>query len=410
MSYSQKELIVLTTQFPYGNQEAFLELEIIELAKVFNKISIVPTTSGGAPRNIPSNCEVLDLPNSLTGIQKYFELFNPISLYNAGHIILKEIVAGGGSEFFQAPIKSFRKAMFINRYSKWVESRFKYKNQDIDTIIYSYWFDPVILAWKNHGNCTLVCRSHSSDTYKGITNQILKYGLIANVSRVFCISNFVQEYVKDFWNAPHEKIAISRLGVRIPVNKKETVKDNDSFTIVSCSNMIPLKRTAQIAKAILNIETERKIKWYHFGDGECRQEVEELIKDYKENELFQLELMGSVSNQEVLSFYEKNAVDVFVNFSTSEGIPVSIMEAFSYQIPTICKDVGACSEIVSNGYNGLLLAADASVPDLTKAIQKLLQMDRIDNIQMNENALNTVIQDYSLNNYSKFAQSLIRLK
>ena len=409
MSYSQKELIVLTTQFPYGNQEAFLELEIVELAQIFNKIRIVPTTSTGAPRNIPLNCEVVKLPNNLTGTQKYLELFNPISIYKAGQVIFKEMLAGGSKEFFQAPIKSFKKSIFIHRYSKWVDNRFKDKNQGIETIIYSYWFDPIILAWKNYSNSILVCRSHSSDTYKGITNQILKHGLLANVSKVFCISDFVQEYVKVFWKAPYEKIALSRLGVRIPI-KEESFKDNSSFTIVSCSNMIPLKRTAQIAQAILNIKAERKIKWYHFGDGECRQEVEELIQNYQKNELFELQLMGSLPNQEILNFYEKNKVDVFVNFSESEGIPVSIMEAFSYEIPAICADVGACSEIVKNGHNGVLLPSDASVFDLTKAIQDLLKLDHIDKTQMNKNALNTVKQDYSVNNYSKFAQSLNSLK
>ena len=229
------------------------------------------------------------------------------------------------------------------------------------------------------------------------------------MSKVFCISDFVQEYVKVFWKAPYEKIALSRLGVRIPI-KEESFKDNSSFTIVSCSNMIPLKRTAQIAQAILNIKAERKIKWYHFGDGECRQEVEELIQNYQKNELFELQLMGSLPNQEILNFYEKNKVDVFVNFSESEGIPVSIMEAFSYEIPAICADVGACSEIVKNGHNGVLLPSDASVFDLTKAIQDLLKLDHIDKTQMNKNALNTVKQDYSVNNYSKFAQSLNSLK
>lgn len=47
-----------------------------------------------------------------------------------------------------------------------------------------------------------------------------------------------------------------------------------------------------------------------------------------------------LNNEEVYTFYRNNRVDVFLNVSESEGVPVSIMEAMSCHIPTIAPDVG----------------------------------------------------------------------
>ncbi len=51
-------------------------------------------------------------------------------------------------------------------------------------------------------------------------------------------------------------------------------------------------------------------------------------------------LRGGISNAEVFQFYRDNKVDLFVNASTSEGLPVSIMEAISFGIPSIATNVG----------------------------------------------------------------------
>lgn len=56
--------------------------------------------------------------------------------------------------------------------------------------------------------------------------------------------------------------------------------------------------------------------------------------------------------------------------SDSEGIPVSIMEAMSFGIPVIARNVGGMSEIV-NEENGLLLEND-DAEDAASKISSLL--------------------------------------
>lgn len=49
--------------------------------------------------------------------------------------------------------------------------------------------------------------------------------------------------------------------------------------------------------------------------------------------------------------------DLFVNCSLYEGLPIAIIEAMSAALPVVATDVGGNRELIHDGYNGLLIAA-----------------------------------------------------
>ena len=53
-------------------------------------------------------------------------------------------------------------------------------------------------------------------------------------------------------------------------------------------------------------------------------------------------------------FFYKN-LDVYVNTSIHEGIPMSVLEAMSYGLPVVAANVGGLPEIIKNGVNGFLI-------------------------------------------------------
>ena len=62
---------------------------------------------------------------------------------------------------------------------------------------------------------------------------------------------------------------------------------------------------------------------------------------------------GNIDHQKLLNKYKNHEVDVVVSASISipdifEGIPVSLMEAMSYEIPVIATDSGGTKELVDN--------------------------------------------------------------
>ena len=63
-------------------------------------------------------------------------------------------------------------------------------------------------------------------------------------------------------------------------------------------------------------------------------EIKKMAKD-KLRDNIQYEFKGNVSNTELMKQYQNKNYYVFVNVSSSEGIPVSIMEATSFGIPRL---------------------------------------------------------------------------
>jgi glycosyltransferase involved in cell wall biosynthesis len=66
-----------------------------------------------------------------------------------------------------------------------------------------------------------------------------------------------------------------------------------------------------------------------------------------------------------------NASDLMVLPSLSEGLPLSILEAFAIEKPVVATNVGAINEVVLNEWNGLLVPPRDS-RRLAKAISRLI--------------------------------------
>jgi glycosyltransferase involved in cell wall biosynthesis len=79
--------------------------------------------------------------------------------------------------------------------------------------------------------------------------------------------------------------------------------------------------------------------------------------------------------------YRNLAPDVFINVSSSEGVPVSIMEAMSFGIPAIATDAGGNREIV-NSSSGFLIPVDCSIETLETTLLSLLNDPPLDAFRM----------------------------
>ena len=153
------------------------------------------------------------------------------------------------------------------------------------------------------------------------------------------------------------KVELGRLGV--DEHERAAASNDNRLHVVSVSSLLPVKRVHLIAAALQH--TERSIKWTHIGGGETLDLVTSELDQVGDN--VEVDLKGQVAHEDVLKWFEENPADVFVNVSSSEGLPVSIMEAFSYGIPAIATAVGGMPEIVTDDC-GVLLEADFKPEEL----------------------------------------------
>ena len=104
-----------------------------------------------------------------------------------------------------------------------------------------------------------------------------------------------------------------------------------------------------------------------------------------------------------MKYYENFPVDLFVNVSTKEGTPVSIMEAISFSIPVMASAFGGNKEIIEKGA-GVLLPENPTTTDISNSLTKLIKSDQV---RLRSNAKKVWENFYNCEkNYSDFCNDL----
>jgi len=254
-----------------------------------------------------------------------------------------------------------------------------------------------------------ITRAHGSDLYEERTPTgylpLMRF-LSERLDSIFFISENGRSYFRNKLRTEGPGLKVSYLGTFRPCEASCTGEDGD-FVIVSCSNMIALKRIDLIIKALSLVTTSEKIKWIHFGEGVLKDELTDLAtRSLSDSENISWHFMGFIPNNELLRFYSSNRVDLFINTSASEGIPVSIIEAQSFGIPVIATDVGGVREIVRSG-TGSLLDPDFTPAELADIIEQYITMDRDKTGEIRKNAFENWKMNFNAeDNYGNFIESI----
>lgn len=358
------KLVLFSEVFPYHGRETFLEVEIQYLSKRFDRIIVVPFRSNkGGIRTVPENCEVVEAVTS-TKWGMYFFLLLP-------------------SRAFPYFFKDFwRKKVYTNyrRFKTWLiafaMTNSYLHNYSIKKIFNCATSSDVFYSYWGKGGCFLapffaergifVSRFHGEwDLWEERCGNYgpIRQEVISNLKVVFPISNKGASYLKDRYDL--NEVVVSRLGTKY--HGKSFRSQDDSFRIVSCSTVNANKRVLFMLEAFS--AANFPIEWTHIGIGPDFETLQKKVQTVT-NPLLKVSIKGRLSNNEVFDYYINNPVDCFINLSQSEGIPVSIMEAISCDIPIIATNVGSTSEIMTKE-TGVLLSSNPSIEDVINAIQTI---------------------------------------
>ena len=168
------------------------------------------------------------------------------------------------------------------------------------------------------------------------------------------------------------KIEVGLLGVEDPGFLAPASTDG-VFRVASCSFLLPVKRMDLLMQGLATagvMYPAQHFHWTHVGDGPERERLDQLAQSLPPNVHF--ERVDYTGNRGLLELYRTRPIDAFVNTSSSEGTPVSIMEAISCGIPVIATSVGGNVEIVGPT-NGLLLPANPEPRDIAAAFNTLIE-------------------------------------
>jgi glycosyltransferase involved in cell wall biosynthesis len=249
-------------------------------------------------------------------------------------------------------------------------------------VLYSYWLGAATKAGVSltrhlrTPKVVRVTRAHGSDLYEYAHPENYlpsrRYAL-THIDAAYPISRSGADYIVRHWACDAAKVHIARLG--IPDHFKGRYPERrDTFTVFSCSYISDLKRVDMIAEAVSRLQATR-VHWIHVGGGSGEATLRTRCESFlggKANLTY--ELVGSLPHDRTIALLEQTNINVLVNASTSEGIPVSMMEAHCSGIPVIGPNVGGVGEIVDSGINGTMLDPPLTPEILASAIQTLIDM------------------------------------
>lgn len=369
------KLYIYTSNYPFTKtSEAFLSSEIGYAKEYFSEVTIVPVNGDSIKREVPEGLcvdETLVHRSIWTSIRAFIGLFSLRVLKRDGSEYPKSI------KFIKDAIKYYYGANLVYYHLK-----NRLKKEETPIVLYSYWliYVPIAFVWikQRFGKNKIytISRAHGSDIYStDVGVYFPKRNLVMNnLNEIYTVSSYGRDYLINRY-AGLTPIKVSRLGVKD--NYMYKTKDGNQINVVSCSNLIPLKRVALLYLSLNNYaesHPEKKVSWIHIGDGPLLQELKNSSLSHNYN--LSVEFTGALKNKEILELYRKQYFDCYILLSESEGVPVSIMEAISSGIPVVATNVGGVSEIV-NEETGFLLRKEFAQEEFDQAIDKLLESNTL---------------------------------
>ncbi len=193
-------------------------------------------------------------------------------------------------------------------------------------------------------------------------------------TQLVCVSNNMAGfYIKRMKSTPETILTIYN-AARVPKQPsaearhklitRYLITEND-LVITAVGRLVPLKRVDRIIRSLSTIN-RTDVKLIIIGDGPEAPSLQSLVTALKLED--QVIFTGEISNVSDLLYLSH----IFTQFSSTEGLSVSIIEAMACKLPCVVSNVGGNAELIVEGKTGYVI--DSERDDLlTSGLRKLLE-------------------------------------
>lgn len=380
-------IALLTISYPYPPGEQFLQEEIkYWAARKDVELTLMPMFAQGTPLPLPAN---VHLDHSLAHVGKRTPRVACLLQAAVAQVFWREVLQllrDGRMHPY-----CYAKALHATASTLDVRDRLlsRIESGGKFDVVYSYWNDiqafAAALAKRNGRVRALISRAHGFDVYASQRRRgyiPLQSQFIRDFDSVCTISADAARQLNRAYGGDLENLRIMRLGVPMPDRRASTSCGN-KLNVLSVSFCVQYKRIDRIVHALGLISAslpDTEINWVHIGGGPLLGKLRELASSVLNSPKVTSTFLGDLTNEGVQRFMSEGAIDVFINASEVEGVPVSIMEAMSYGIPAIAPNVGAIAELVEDGC-GQVLSAETSAEEIAGAVLQMLPRLRDDQLR-----------------------------
>lgn len=414
----KKKLILATNTFPYNSGEA--AFIIPELKRLKNQYDItvishadrVQMEAGYVQKEVLEGLKILHFSAPVITMTDKVKVLFSYLISRDGRQEIMEICRG----------KTRIRERIYQSLSFYAQARKDQKEivksgvipKEEPVIYYSFWNTyycySMVREKRKHGNVKIVSRFHGFDLYHERipgNRQTFKHQMEVDTEGLIFLGEFARNYYVENVRAdatPLEKLHVCPLGIE-HAGRRMPLRQGDTLQLLSCSDVIPLKRVERIIDGLACVE-QGKVHWTHIGDGPELKKVKAYAAGkLEEKDNISYTFKGRMEHGQVLQYYETQQVDCFITTSSTEGVPVSIMEAMSYGVPVIATAVGGIPEMILG--NGVLLAGNPTGEEVGKAITDILQLGEADIFQMQDRSYEIWIQRYDVDRSVKILVNIL---
>jgi colanic acid/amylovoran biosynthesis glycosyltransferase len=390
--------------YPYGRSEAFVEYELKAAAQrdstricIYSLYDRVDLTR----RYVPTGAEVVRVAEAANGLVRLvaaLAMITPGAWQEIGYMTR----ARRHERWIRCLYRIYTYYLAAAALKRLVRKR----PPRMGDVYASYWLNECAFAAvclrKTYPDIRVTSRGHGFDVFPERCYMPFRREILGGLDHIYLINEAGVSCFRELYGGwlDMRKVTIAHLGVDVP-ETPGPIPIPAVFHVVTCSSLIPLKRLDLMIDALAGISYP-SVHWTHIGGGPLeatlRMQAQEKLKETN----VAWEFLGELTLEEVHAYYRTHGVHLFVNCSDTEGTPVAIMEAMSYGIPVVARDVGGNREIVDDTC-GIRLPSLADARALCQALEQIAMMPSERYNELRNAARNRIVCDFSAEkNFSRY--------
>lgn len=349
-----RRIVVVTSRYPFGSQEAYLSTELAELRRHLDRIAVMPVRPPESParHRVPEDVEVLN-----------WSLFSSSLLRRAARAFLRRpactlrtlglLIASrdpGRAKNLAVAVKALALADWAAEHS-------------VDHI-HAYWAStPATVAMIAAGVSGIgwSCTAHRWDIYE-------RNAFDAKAKSVSFVRTISARGTTDLARrmpGVAGRIVELRLGTAVPAAPPFVDERREPFRIICPAALVAVKGHDDLLSALARLRVSGvEARCTLAGAGPRRRELEDLVARLRLGDL--VEFAGFLPQRMLHEWYRAGRFAAVVLASRAdgeramEGIPSALIEAMAFGIPVIATDSGSVPELLDDRVGRLVKTGDTN--------------------------------------------------
>lgn len=256
----------------------------------------------------------------------------------------------------------------------------------------------------------MIVNFHNCD----LTSWLVFRGYVRNLVRLFSFPNLVflvpSRYIAAklvALGAPEVRTRVYYNPIPIPNLSRPEGDEKASVVFLHAGRLVPMKGITYTIKAFAKIATAYDCCLRIIGGGPEEQTARRLASELGIAD--RVTFLGAVEFSVVQR--EMDGADILVQHSVTaddgetEGLPVAICEAMSYQLPVISTRHAGIPEVVTHGLTGLL-TTERDVEEMARAMQSLVE-NRAMRLELGNRGRLAIVKNFSMQAAQSFLEQLV---